>query len=270
MMVGAEAEHFLVRRREDGSIVPFDPDGVDTMEKPCYDFKSLAGSMGYLRTLLTYLDQLGWEPYASDHEDGTAQFEINWKYSDALTTADRLTFFKMMTSQVAKGIGAIATHMPKPFAHLTGSGTHFHISLWDTAKQRNRFLDAKDRRGLGLSPLAYHFLGGVVDARPRPDRRRRAHGERLQAPLGRRVPDGRHLRVHLDPGVHQLRRQQPDPDVPRARARAIRVPPGLRLGEPVPRHGRLHRRGPRRHPPPARPGGAERREEHVCSSPRTR
>jgi glutamine synthetase len=85
-MVGAEAEHFLVRRREDGSIVPYDPDGVDTMDKPCYDFKSLSGSMGYLRTLVGYLDQLGWEPYASDHEDGTAQFEINWKYADALTT----------------------------------------------------------------------------------------------------------------------------------------------------------------------------------------
>jgi glutamine synthetase len=163
MMVGAEAEHFLVRRREDGSIVPFDPDGVDTMDKPCYDFKSLAGSMGYLRTLLTYLEQLGWEPYASDHEDGTAQFEINWKYSDALTTADRFTFYKMMTSQVAKRFGATATHMPKPFAHLTGSGTHFHISLWDPAKQRNLFLDKEDRRGLGLSGLAYQFLAGLIE-----------------------------------------------------------------------------------------------------------
>ncbi|PYM64247.1 MAG: type III glutamate--ammonia ligase [Candidatus Rokuibacteriota bacterium] len=163
MMVGAEAEHFLVRRREDGSIVPFDPDGVDTMDKPCYDFKSLAGSMGYLRTLLTYLEQLGWEPYASDHEDGTAQFEINWKYSDALTTADRFTFYKMMTSQVAKRFGATATHMPKPFAHLTGSGTHFHISLWDPAKQRNLFLDQEDRRNLGLSSLAYQFLAGLIE-----------------------------------------------------------------------------------------------------------
>jgi glutamine synthetase len=162
MMVGAEAEHFLVRRRADGGIEPFDPDGVDTLEKPCYDFKSLAGSMGYLRTLVTYLDRLGWEPYASDHEDGTAQFEINWKYADALTTADRLTFFKMMTSQVAKRFGAIATHMPKPFAHLTGSGTHFHISLWDAKAQRNLFLDGSDARGLGLSALAYQFLGGVM------------------------------------------------------------------------------------------------------------
>ena len=48
------------------------------------------------------MEALGWEPYASDHEDGTAQFELNWKYADALTTADRYTFFKMMTNQVAR------------------------------------------------------------------------------------------------------------------------------------------------------------------------
>ena len=162
MMVGVEAEHFLVVRRPDGSIAPFDPDGVDTMEKPCYDFKSLAASMGYLRTLIRYLEQLGWEPYASDHEDGTAQFELNWKYADALTTADRLTFYKMMTSQVAKTFGAIATHMPKPFAKLTGSGCHFHISLWDAERKRNLFVDPGDRRGLGLSTLAYQFLAGAM------------------------------------------------------------------------------------------------------------
>ncbi|MGH7267418.1 MAG: type III glutamate--ammonia ligase [Candidatus Rokuibacteriota bacterium] len=184
MMVGAEAEHFLVRRREDGTIVPYDPDGVDTMEKPCYDFKSLAGSMGYLRTLVTYLDQLGWEPYASDHEDGTAQFEINWKYADAVTTADRLTFYKMMTSQVAKRVGAIATHMPKPFANLTGSGTHFHISLWDAARQKNLFLDAEDPRGLGLSRLAYHFLGGAM-----------SHARALTAVVAPTVNDYKRLSV---------------------------------------------------------------------------
>jgi len=162
MMVGAEAEHFLVQRRPDGTIAPFDPDGVDTMDKPCYDFKSLAGSMGYLRAMIGYLEQLGWEPYASDHEDANSQYEINWKYADALTTADRYTFFKMMTSQVAKRFGAIATHMPKPFGRLTGSGCHFHISLWDGEATRNLFLDEKDRRGLGLSTLAYQFLGGVM------------------------------------------------------------------------------------------------------------
>jgi glutamine synthetase len=162
MMVGVEAEHFLVQRRPDGSIVTFDPDGVDTMDKPCYDFKSLSGSMGYLRTLIGYLERLGWEPYASDHEDANSQFELNWKYSDALTTADRLTFYKMMTSQVAKRFGAIATHMPKPFARLTGSGCHFHISLWDLEHRKNLFLDPADRRGLGVSALGYQFLAGAM------------------------------------------------------------------------------------------------------------
>jgi glutamine synthetase len=162
MMVGVEAEHFLVQRRPDGSIVPFDPHSVDTMDKPCYDFKSLSGSMGYLRTLIGYLEQLGWEPYASDHEDANSQFELNWKYADALTTADRLTFFKMMTSQVARRFGAIATHMPKPFARLTGSGCHFHISLWDRERRKNLFLDPDDRRGLGVSALGYQFLAGAM------------------------------------------------------------------------------------------------------------
>jgi glutamine synthetase len=159
--VGVEAEHMLVNRRPDGSITPFDPSGFDTLEKPCYDFKSLSANLDYLRTLIRAMETLGWEPYASDHEDGTSQFELNWKYADALTTADRYTFFKMMTNQVAARHGAIATHMPKPFSHLTGNGSHFHMSLWKD--DENAFLgDGTDARGLGQSQLAYHFLGGVL------------------------------------------------------------------------------------------------------------
>lgn len=161
MKVGIEAEHMLVTRRPDGSLAPFDPSGLDGLAKPCYDFKGLAGSMPYLRELLRAMESLGWEPYASDHEDATAQFELNWTYADALTTADRYTFFKMMTSQVAARHGAIATHMPKPFSELTGNGSHVHLSLWDGAGD-NAFLDPGDPRGLGLSRLAYHFLGGLM------------------------------------------------------------------------------------------------------------
>jgi glutamine synthetase len=161
MRVGVEAEHMLVSRRPDGSIVPHDPAGVDTLAKPCYDFKGLSGSMPYLRELIGNMETLGWEPYATDHEDATAQFELNWKYADALTTADRYTFFKMMTSQVARRHGAIATHMPKPFSELTGNGSHFHFSLWDT-EGRNAFLGPTDERGLGQSELAYQFLGGLI------------------------------------------------------------------------------------------------------------
>jgi glutamine synthetase len=161
LKVGVEAEHMLVSRAADGSIAPFDPTNSDTLDKPCYDFKGLAANLGYLRDLIRYMEGLGWEPYASDHEDGTAQFELNWKYSDALTTADRYTFFKMMTSQVARRYGAIATHMPKPFSELTGNGSHVHFSLWDQAGNE-AFADADDPRGLGQSRLAYHFLGGLM------------------------------------------------------------------------------------------------------------
>jgi glutamine synthetase len=160
MRVGVEAEHMLVTRGPDGRIAPFDPAGIDTLAKPCYDFKSLSANIGYLRTLVEYMEGLGWEPYATDHEDATAQFELNWKYAEALVTADRYTFFKMMTSQVAARIGAIATHMPKPFTTLTGNGSHVHFSLWKDGK--NVFLDARDARGLGQSKLAYEFLGGLM------------------------------------------------------------------------------------------------------------
>jgi glutamine synthetase len=161
LRVGVEAEHMLVTRRPDGSIAPYDPAGADTLAKPCYDFKGLSGSMPYLRELVGHMEVLGWEPYATDHEDATAQFELNWKFADALTTADRYTFFKMMTSQVARRHGAIATHMPKPFSELTGNGSHFHFSLWDRDGS-NAFLGSADERGLGQSELAYHFLGGLI------------------------------------------------------------------------------------------------------------
>lgn len=165
LKVGIEAEHMLVTKAADGSIAPFDPAGIDTLEKPCYDFKSLSGSMHYLRELIRHMELLGWEPYASDHEDGTAQYELNWKYADALETADRFTFFKMMTSQVAAKHGAIATHMPKPFSGVTGNGSHLHFSLWDEAGN-NVFEDPSDPRGLGQSKLAYQFVAGLLAHAP--------------------------------------------------------------------------------------------------------
>ncbi|HVF11327.1 MAG TPA: hypothetical protein VNA16_11010, partial [Abditibacteriaceae bacterium] len=109
--------------------------------------------------LIKHMQELGWEPYANDHEDANCQFEINWTYSDALTTADRATFFKWMVRTVAEEHGLLATFMPKPFSHLTGNGCHFHQSLWDVKKGTNLFLDKKDENGLGK--MAYHFIGGL-------------------------------------------------------------------------------------------------------------
>ncbi|MEX2285462.1 MAG: type III glutamate--ammonia ligase [Planctomycetaceae bacterium] len=160
--VGMEPEHFLVTRNADGSIAPWNPDNADVLAKPCYDFRSMAPAMQYLQDLTGALNALGWGVYQTDHEDANGQFEVNFAYQDALTTADRITFFKMATSQIAKKYGAIATHMPKPFRDRTGSGLHIHFHLASAETGTGLFADPADRRGLGCAEVGYHFIGGVL------------------------------------------------------------------------------------------------------------
>jgi glutamine synthetase len=161
--VGIEPEFFLVVKNPDGSIRGWDPHQVDDLAKPCYDYKGISGALGFLRALNDGLRSLGWGVYQSDHEDANFQYEVNFRYADALTTADRLIFFRMMAGQLAQRSGAIATFMAKPFSSRTGSGAHMHYHLADAANGANLFSDESDRRGLGLSRLAYHFMGGVLD-----------------------------------------------------------------------------------------------------------
>jgi glutamine synthetase len=160
-MTGVEPEFFLVRKSE-GGFTPYD--ALDTLGKPCYDLRALHRNLDLMTTLVRYMQELGWDPYANDHEDGNSQFEINWTYSDALRTADRHTFFRWMVRTVAEEQGLIATFMPKPFSHLTGNGCHFHQSLWDTREDRNVFLDESDPNG--LSRVAYWFIGGLMEHAP--------------------------------------------------------------------------------------------------------
>jgi glutamine synthetase len=161
--VGIEPEFFLVVKDDDGRLRGWDPHDADDLAKPCYDFKGLSGALAFLRSLSEGLDRLGWGVYQCDHEDANHQFEVNFRYADALETADRLIFFRMMAGQLARKFGAIATFMAKPFSGRTGSGAHMHYHLADAADLSNLFHDESDRRGLGLSALAYHFLGGVLE-----------------------------------------------------------------------------------------------------------
>ena len=110
--------------------------------------------------VIAFMQKLGWDPYAGDHEDANCQFEINWTYADAMTTADRHTFFKWMVRTVAEQRGLLATFMPKPFGHLTGNGAHVHLSLADANTGKNLFLDSSSE--LGLSQLGRWFMGGVL------------------------------------------------------------------------------------------------------------
>ena len=159
--VGCEAEYSLVRRLPGGGIEVADP--LDVAEAPCYDVKGLTRMYDHLTTVSKYLNRLGWANYANDHEDANGQFEQNFAYADALTSADRLIFFRYMVHTLAHQAGMAATFMPKPFANLTGNGLHFHSSLWDAATGAELFANPDDPRGLGLSEMAYHYIGGLLE-----------------------------------------------------------------------------------------------------------
>ena len=163
LKVGAEAEYFLVRRSSDGALVVADE--RDGASMPCYDARGLLRMYDHLSTVSRHLDTLGWGNYANDHEDANGQFEQNFRYADALATADRLVLFRYMVHAVAADAGMQATFMPKPFTQLTGSGLHTHLSLWSASSDEELFdaEPAADPRGLGLSPLGYHWIGGLLE-----------------------------------------------------------------------------------------------------------
>jgi glutamine synthetase len=150
---GVECEFFLVTPGGDAI-----SDDADRQSKPCYDQSALMRRYDFIKELCDAMLSLGWNPYQNDHEDANGQFEMNWDYADALTTADRHAFFKFMAKSIAEKHGYRATFMPKPFPNLTGSGCHVHISLWDG--ETNLF--EKDAAELGVSKLGYNFIGGLM------------------------------------------------------------------------------------------------------------
>jgi glutamine synthetase len=159
--VGAEVEYFLLTRNPDGTLAT--ADSADTAAQPCYDARGVTRMYDHLTTISTAMNGLGWSNYANDHEDGNGQFEQNFQFSDALTTADRVITLRYLLSMIAAERGMIATFMPKPFADRTGSGLHLHLSL--TAGGAAMFPGdaASDAHGLGLSSVAYSFVAGILD-----------------------------------------------------------------------------------------------------------
>ena len=155
MKTGVECEYFIIN--QEGTAIS---DPADTQAKPCYDQQALMRRYPVVSEICDCMVQMGWGPYQNDHEDANGQFEMNWDYDDALKTADRHAFFKYMVKSIAEKHGLRATFAPKPFATLTGNGCHAHVSLWDKAGKKNLFLNNKDE--LGLSQLAYDFLGGMM------------------------------------------------------------------------------------------------------------
>jgi glutamate---methylamine ligase len=152
---GVEGEFHLINA--DGSDIY---DERDTQEKPCYDQSALMRRFDVISEICDAMVELDWGAYQNDHEDANGQWEMNWEYDHVLKTSDRHVFFKYMVKTVAEKRGMRATFMPKPFMHLTGNGCHINASLWDKTGKKNMFVDPKGE--LGLSKVAYNFLGGVI------------------------------------------------------------------------------------------------------------
>jgi glutamine synthetase len=157
--LGVECEIYIVRR-EGGGIAPANP--KDTMPRAAYDVVGLLEELDWCDEIVRYMNQLGWDVHSFDHEDANSQFEFDFAYADVLTMADRFTLFRMMTKEIARRYGYEATFMPKPWADKTGSGAHFNMSIEDLKTGKNLFGDSRDKRGCGLSKLAYQFTAGVL------------------------------------------------------------------------------------------------------------
>jgi glutamine synthetase len=168
--LGIEAEIYVLGQDANGKL--YNPNPDDNLQKPCYDVKRFFDAWPFLDRMVTYMQDLDWDVYSFDHEDGQSQFEFDFKYADALTMADRYTFFRFMAKKVAADLGLVATFMPKPFADQTGNGAHFNMSLSDLTTGVNLFTTDEDPRGCGLSELGYYFIGGLI-----------AHGRALMATL---------------------------------------------------------------------------------------
>lgn len=162
MNLGIECEVFVLKLTPDGRLEI--PNSDETLVKSCYDVKRFMDRFTWLDKVATCINDLGWDLYSLDHEDASSQFEFDFKYSDALTMCDRYIFFRLMAKHYAAEEGLIATFMPKPFADKTGNGAHFNMSLYDLANGSNLFEcpHGEDPRGLGISEMAYHFIGGVL------------------------------------------------------------------------------------------------------------
>ncbi|MEM7211533.1 MAG: type III glutamate--ammonia ligase [Pseudomonadota bacterium] len=165
MNLGMEAEFFVFndegeRRGEEAGRNPVST--LQHLEKPAYDTARLLDNLPWLGELVQAMNDLGWDVYSFDHEDGIGQVEIDFAYSDVRTMSDRFVFLRMMSNAIARKHGAYASFMPKPFGERTGSGAHFNMSLADKATGENLFKSSDDPRGCGLSTLGYQFLAGIL------------------------------------------------------------------------------------------------------------
>ncbi len=153
--VGPECEFFLFHTDENGNPT------TETQDQASYfDLGHIDHGESVRREICITLEDMGFEIEASHHEVAPGQHEIDFKYSDALTTADNIMTFRWAVKTIAQDNGLHATFMPKPVFAQCGSGMHVNMSLFDK-NGNNVFVNDKDK--LGLSSVAYSFIAGIME-----------------------------------------------------------------------------------------------------------
>lgn len=151
--VGPECEFFLFHTGEDG-----EPTTLSHEKGGYFDVGPLDYGENARRDMIFTLEDMGFDIEASHHEMAPAQHEIDFKYEEALKTADNIMTFKLVVKTIAKRHGLYATFMPKPKEDVHGSGMHLNMSLAKDGK--NAFEDLNDKNG--LSQEGYFFIGGIM------------------------------------------------------------------------------------------------------------
>jgi glutamine synthetase len=149
--VGPELEFFLFRNGQE-KLLPMDSDGY-------FDLATDA-SHAIMRDITAALETFGIEVEASHHEVAPGQYEVDFRYGEALTTADRLLTLRVTVKAIAQRHGLRASFMPKPIIGMAGSGMHVHQSLFDIKTSENAFYDLNDK--YKLSKTAYNFIAGQL------------------------------------------------------------------------------------------------------------
>ncbi len=153
--VGPEPEFFLFRGgngQESIHPVPHDVGGY-------FDFSANDEAVRVRTELMDALEGMGLDVETGHHEVALGQHEIDFRFDDALRTADNVLTLKYTVKAIAAQHGLIASFMPKPIFGINGSGMHVHQSLFDI-QGKNLFSDPSDE--FHLSNIAYHFIAGQL------------------------------------------------------------------------------------------------------------
>jgi len=154
-MVGAECEFYLFKTDENGepTTIPFDNGGY-------FDVSPLDKGENVRREICLCLEEMGIKPETSHHEQGPGQNEIDFKFSDALSSADNLVTFKQVVKSIAARNGLFASFCPKPLPDKSGSGLHINLSLFQNGNNVFRFGDERNTKA------AESFIAGVLQKTP--------------------------------------------------------------------------------------------------------